>query len=182
MLRVPHLDPFARNRSCPAITRRPCLQPVTKMVNETAAFQAQHMLTLNTATLLPPAPQNAHVRVLMQSNASLFAIQNAPSIPRATPPIITNPIQRLHHNHRISANYTHSQPDFFVVGFAFRGFVEHDVQEDLGILMEVSEVVLERERGSFVGMSHVVAAEGAHDFAGAIELDFNALVEVLGGC
>ena len=51
-----------------------------------------------------------------------------------TPIIPSNPIQRLHHDHRIAANHAHSQPDFLTAGFALCRFVEDDVEEDLGFL------------------------------------------------
>ena len=69
--------------------------------------------------------------------------------------VLVNAIQRLEHDHSITADHAHAQADFLVVGLALGGFVEDDVEE------------------------HVVAAQGAHNFARAVELHFDALVEVL---
>ena len=69
--------------------------------------------------------------------------------------IRVNTVQRLEHDDGVAADHAHSQADFLVVGFALGGFVEDDVEED------------------------VVAAQRAHDFARAVELHFDALVEVL---
>lgn len=85
---------------------------------------------------------------------SYTQMKQAGALPRP-PSIRINPIQRLEHDHSIPADHTHSQADFLVVGFALGGFVEDDVEED------------------------VVAAQRAHDFARAVELHFDALVEVL---
>jgi hypothetical protein len=66
-----------------------------------------------------------------------------------------NAIQRLEHDDGVAADHAHSQADFLVVGLALGRFVEDDVEEN------------------------VVAAQRAHDFTRAIELHFDALVEVL---
>jgi hypothetical protein len=67
-------------------------------------------------------------------------------------------IQRLQHDDGVSANHTHAEAHFLVVGSALGRLVQHDVQED------------------------VVAAQRAHDFARAVQLHFDALVEVLFCC
>jgi hypothetical protein len=64
-------------------------------------------------------------------------------------------VQRLEHDDGVAADHAHAQPDFLVVGLALGGFVKDDVEKD------------------------VVAAQRAHDFARAVELHFDALVEVL---
>ena len=64
-------------------------------------------------------------------------------------------VQRLEHDDGVAADHAHAQADFLVVGLALGRFVEDDVEED------------------------VVAAQRAHDFARAVELHFDALVEVL---
>jgi hypothetical protein len=64
-------------------------------------------------------------------------------------------IQRLEHDDGVAADHAQSQADFLVVRLALGRFVEDDVEED------------------------VVAAQRAHDFARAVELHFDALVEVL---
>ena len=64
-------------------------------------------------------------------------------------------VQRLEHDDGVAADHAHAQADLLVVGLALGGFVEDDVEED------------------------VVAAQRAHDFARAVELHFDALVEVL---
>jgi hypothetical protein len=66
-----------------------------------------------------------------------------------------NAIQRLEHDDGVAADHAHSQANFLVVGLALGRFVEDDVEED------------------------VVAAQRTHDFARAVELHFDALVEVL---
>lgn len=72
------------------------------------------------------------------------------------PPSITvNAIQRLEHDDGVSPDDTHPQAHFLVVGPALGGFVEDDVEED------------------------VVAAQRAHNLARAVQLHFDALVEVL---
>jgi hypothetical protein len=64
-------------------------------------------------------------------------------------------IQRFQHDDGIPANHAHAQAHFLVVRSALGSLVQDDIQED------------------------VVAAQGAHDFARAVELHFDALVEVL---
>ena len=64
-------------------------------------------------------------------------------------------VQRLEHDDGVAADHAHAQADLLIVGLALGGFVEDDVEED------------------------VVAAQRAHDFARAVELHFDALVEVL---
>ena len=80
---------------------------------------------------------------------------NTSSILAAVAVVGVDAIQRLEHDHGVAADHAHSQADFLVVGLALGGFVEDDVEED------------------------VVAAQRAHDFARAVELHFDALVEVL---
>lgn len=78
------------------------------------------------------------------------------SLPLAAVAVVgIDAVQRLEHDDGIAADHTHAQADFLVVGFALGRFVEDDVEED------------------------VVAAQRAHDFARAVELHFDALVEVL---
>lgn len=80
------------------------------------------------------------------------------SLPHSLPPtavVRINAIQRLEHDDRVSADNTHAEARLFAAGLALGGLVEDDVEED------------------------VVAAQGAHDFARAVELHFDALVEVL---
>lgn len=76
-------------------------------------------------------------------------------MPPLTPPVPTNPLQRLQHHNRIPSNNHHSQRNFLAAFLFFHSVVEDNVQED------------------------VVAAQGAHDFARAVELDEEAFVEVL---
>ena len=64
-------------------------------------------------------------------------------------------IQRFQHDDGVAANHAHAQAHFLVVRSALGSLVQDDVQED------------------------VVAAQRAHDFARAVQLHFDALIEVL---
>lgn len=80
------------------------------------------------------------------------------SLPHSLPPpavVRINAVQRLEHDDRVSADNTHAEARLLAAGLALGGLVEDDVEED------------------------VVAAQGAHDFPRAVELHFDALVEVL---
>lgn len=71
------------------------------------------------------------------------------------PPIPTNSLQRLQHHNRIASNNHHPQRNLLASFLLLYSVVEDNVQED------------------------VIAAQGAHDFARAVELDEEAFVEVL---
>lgn len=85
-------------------------------------------------------------------------------------------VQRLHHDDRVAADHAHAQWHAAAGGY-FRGFVEDDVEEDLR--MYVSDRWFVHYLGRRLVGTYVVAAEGAHDLARAVELDFDAFVEVL---
>lgn len=94
-----------------------------------------------------PYASNAHT-LMTHLNASLFlpsqnrlcSLQDMlPSIPHRPSPILSDPIQRLHHNNRVTPNHAHSQSDLLVVRFALGCLVEDNVQEDLYIISFTSD-------------------------------------------
>jgi hypothetical protein len=102
-------------------------------------------------TVERPSRSHLHVaNIIIPSNN-----RNRPPFLAAVAVVGVDAIQRLEHDHGVAADHTHSQADFLVVGLALGGFVEDDVEED------------------------VVATQRTHDFARAVELHFDALVEVL---
>lgn len=92
----------------------------------------------------------------MSSFPSKFGfLVRLPSFLAAVAVVGVDAVQRLEHDDGVAADHAHAQTDFLIVGLALGGFVQDDVEED------------------------VVAAQRAHDFARAVELHFDALVEVL---
>ena len=96
-----------------------------------------------------------------------------------------DPIQRLHHHHRVAADHAHAQARLLVVGLALGRFVEHEVEKDLEggeAQTPQGQSPLRREVSprKAVGGTNIEAPQEANDFSRAVELDFDPFVEILG--
>ncbi len=70
--------------------------------------------------------------------------------------------------------YNHAQSNLLCALLLFEGIVQNNVQEDLCV--EVSKGMQTLRRISF---AYIVSAQDTNDFAAAVQLDKQALVEVL---
>lgn len=99
--------------------------------------------------------------------------------------IAVDPIERLHHYHRVAADHAHPQSHLLAARFAFRRLVEHHVQEDL---LSISNQCMfpflyrrrcHRPRHLSYCCPYIISPQRPHHLSRSIELDFDALVEVL---
>jgi hypothetical protein len=117
-------------------------------------------------------PTKTARRSLRKSPCVLFSRGNT-GVPLTLRTIVANPLQCLHHDHRVAADDNHAELDLLAVILLLDSIVQNDIQENLGVKL-VCRRLQNTERDSYI-----VSTEDANDLAAAIELDKQPLVEVL---
>ena len=74
-----------------------------------------------------------------------------------------------------STSYHHAQPSFLSAVLLLHGVVENNVQEDLGAASALCIYAGMRD----VGGTYIIAAQNTNNLAASVQLDKQALVEVL---
>lgn len=86
------------------------------------------------------SPISSHSLARLQRTSRFsFSSQSYPSFssPSVSTVVTSYSVERFHHDHRVAADDTHAESDLVAVCFAFGGFIEDDVQEDLRVAISL---------------------------------------------